>query len=165
MREWGFDDEVRHDIQRSVVGKESLTDFTEAEGQELLNHLVGATQRVAPTGGDARIRKRWTRPDGITEIYATPTVTHAQIRMLYALMHRIAELESESARASRHGGTAPSQQDGGSTDALRARLDGWARKMSNGEASQLTELMKDEASNLIEALKHHVERLGSELDI
>jgi hypothetical protein len=38
-------------------------------------------------------------------------------------------------------------------------LDGWARKLSNNEALQLSELMKEEASNLIEILKDRIELL------
>ncbi|MBI4830048.1 MAG: DUF1018 domain-containing protein [Candidatus Lindowbacteria bacterium] len=148
-RELGIDDDLRRAIQRDLTGKESLTQFTEAEGQKMLAHLLS----VATPSSKRPLRKRWTRPDGIVEIHVVPTITQPQIRKTYALIHQVYDLEREE-QARGLSGTREIW-----TEDLRARLDGWARKITNNEALQLGEIMKEEASNLIEILKDRVEWL------
>lgn len=155
MREHGLDEDARHDVQRSVIGKESLKDFTEAEGRELVVHLL-SLGRLQHAGNP--VRRKHTRPDGITEINATPTITQAQIRMLYALMHRIVEAEEQQLADTQQGESLQKPENW--SDNIHARLDGWARRVSNNEANRLEELMLEEASNLIEALKSKVDGLG-----
>jgi hypothetical protein len=147
-------------MQRNVVGKESLRDFTEAEGRQLLDHLLLAGG--LPSGRQARLK--YTRPDGIVQINVTPDITRAQIRMMYALMHQMVEMERETLRRQAEGGLIPGDRDNWSDD-VRARLAGWARRMSNGEAQTLEQLMKEEASKIIEALKNRLDSLKRRLVI
>lgn len=164
LHERGLDDDVRHQMQNTVVGKESLTDFTESEGWQLLNYLNWITNPPHPS--DMSVRRKYSRPDGVIEIYAIPTITEPQIRKLYALMHEIADLEFELGGGKQRSGAAQNRPY--DTARIRSRLDGWSRKItSHGslppEAGGLSELMKEEASNLIEILKDRVELLRKKL--
>jgi hypothetical protein len=160
MHERGLDEDARHDVQRSVIGKESLKDFTEAEGRELVAHLLSLGRSHA----DGKpLRRKYTRTDGITEINAVPTVTQAQIRMMYALMHRIVESEEQKLAAEQKDEL--SQKPENWSDNIHARLDGWTRRVSNNEANRLEELMLEEASNLIEALKSLVDRTEQQTQV
>ena len=152
MREHGLGEDARHDVQKSVIGKESLKDFTEAEGRELVAHLLSLGRLRSDR---VTVRRKYTRPDGITEINAAPTITQAQIRMLYALMHRIVEAEEQQLAGNQQ--EESSQKPLNWSDNIHARLDGWAHRVSKNEANRLEELMLEEASNLIEALKSKVD--------
>ncbi|GAB4339113.1 MAG: hypothetical protein Kow0099_13850 [Candidatus Abyssubacteria bacterium] len=145
-------------MQRNVVGKESLRDFNEAEGRQLLDHLLFSG---SPAVGRS-VRLKYTRPDGIVRINVTPDITKAQIRMMYALMHRMVEMEREALNRRAEAEPISGDRDKWSDD-VRARLDGWARRLSSGEAQTLEELMKDEASKVIEALKDRVDSLKQRL--
>lgn len=158
VRERGLDDETRRVMQRNVVGKESLRDFNEAEGRQLLDHLLFSG---SPAVGRS-VRLKYTRPDGIVRINVTPDITKAQIRMMYALMHRMVEMEREALNRRAEAEPISGDRDKWSDD-VRARLDGWARRLSSGEAQTLEELMKDEASKVIEALKDRVDSLKQRL--
>ena len=166
------DEDARYDIQRSIVGKLSLTQFSESDGRELLAHLnglrgqkpntkeeeketKGATNYTNYTKRGKSSRKKYTRDDGIIVMYPRPDAPQKQRRFAYALMHEIIDLESRV--TSRESRVENYSEDAGK------RLDGWAKKLTNGEAERLGELMAPEIVKLTVQLRNRRDYLKKKM--
>ncbi len=151
LREKGLDDEARREIQIGIIGKASLTKFTEAEGRTLIDHLTGNRLRRGTAGRaqspSAATRRKYRDPEGMLHVFVTPTITQPQIKDAYWRMHSIIRLEESLERRGEF--VKPADW----SDKPGARLDGWARNITDGDATRISELMLEEAVNLIELLK------------
>jgi hypothetical protein len=156
LKERGLED-MRHEIQMGIVGKESLKEFTEIDGQKLLQHL-GSGFGVPGSGLNSKLRKRYTRPDGVIQIHVRPDASQRKIRFCYAMIREIGELEEQLAvpgSGSRVPGENPERgTQNAEHGAPGARLDGWAKSLTKGEAICIGELMEEEIDRMIVQLRN-----------
>lgn len=164
LKRWGVDDEMRRIIQRDIVGKESLKDFSESDGRFLLSHLQQGLKQPRPAR-QKNIRQKYTRPDGIVQIHVRPDASQKKIRFAYFLMKQIIEEEKKlfavgdspdstaSPGSARKSGTVPKKPENWSDNAGR-RLDGWSEELTNGEADRISLLMQEEIDRLIIQLRN-----------
>jgi len=157
LKERGLED-MRHEIQMGIVGKASLTQFSEIEGQRLLGHLNGSGFGVPGSGLNSKLRKRYTRPDGVIQIHVRPDASQKKIRFCYAMIREIGELEEQLAvpgSGSRVPGENPERgTQNAEHGAPGARLDGWAKSLTKGEAERIGELMEEEIDRMIVQLRN-----------
>lgn len=147
-----LDEDYRHEIQRDITGKESLKDFSEIDGARLLTHLLGNPK---PETRNPKLRRRYTRPDGIIQINVAPTATQRGIRFAYFLMKQIIERE----RGAHADGIIPRPENW--SDNAGARLDAWAHSenVSHGEADRISQLMQEELDRMLYQLRNRTQWL------